>query len=668
MRYLLSALVLVTALPQLGAQPKEPLVERVQSGIKKGVSFLRGVQRQNGSWEVQGSPEGYEGGSSALALVALLNAGVPKNDPAITRGLNYLRALDSPKTYVRALQTIALVEANFPQDRQLVQQNVQWLLEARVVKDGKLMGWTYDKRPTALFRDNSNTQYAMLGLWAGRQAGVEIPRQVWESIREYYTRTQDGAGAWMYSPEGGLAGHDQASVTMTTAGLCGLLIAGMELNEGREKFEPDGTATNCGVYAEATPAARGLSWIGRHFTLHASSRVFYHLYGLERAGRLSGLRFFGEHDWYRAGSDQLTKMQQADGSWRLDESRIDWDRWPVINTSFALLFLSKGRTPVLMSKLVHGEWNPARRSGPRDENDLDWNNDRNDLRRLVPFISKELFKDLPLAWQTFDLMRAANSQTGGGGLTDEQEASITSELLQSPILYITGHKSPRLRLTAVEKKLIQRFVENGGFILAEACCGSPAFARGLKELVEDELWAGYELEKLEGTHPVWTSFFPVPPGEPYELQGLKMGCKTVLIFSPQDLSCQWESNKPDTGRGQIAFRLGTNIVAYATGREPPRPRLTPIAVAAHKTAAPPHKRGYFQVGQVYHAGDWHPAPRAMPNLMEHMNKVYGLDVMLKTEKVLIGDRSVIDAKFLYMHGRGEFRFQPEQLEHLRFDL
>ena len=54
---------------------------------------------------------------------------------------------------------------------------------------------------------------------------------------------------------------------MTTAGVCGLLISGMELNEGREVLQPDGTATNCGVYQENQPLANGLRWIGDHFKL-----------------------------------------------------------------------------------------------------------------------------------------------------------------------------------------------------------------------------------------------------------------------------------------------------------------------------------------------------------------------------------------------------------------
>src|ERR1700730_14341639 len=95
------------------------------------------------------------------------------------------------------------------------------------------------------------------------------------------------------------------------------------------------------------------------FQSELQQRTFYNLYGLERAGRLSGLRFFGAHDWYREGCQWLGRRQPADASWH--EAGY-YDQWPVVSTSFALLFLSKGRTPVLISKLVHGPW-------PRQDND-----------------------------------------------------------------------------------------------------------------------------------------------------------------------------------------------------------------------------------------------------------------------------------------------------------
>src|SRR5262249_49122828 len=140
------------------------------------------------------------------------------------------------------------------------------------------------------------------------------------------------------------------------AGLCGVLIASMGLNVGREEILADGTARNCGVYGkddeETIAGAKAMNWIKEHFTLNLRNRTFYHLYGLERTGRLTGQRFIGGHDWYREGCEFLVEQQKTvgkdAGSWYT--SNTSFDSWPVVSTSFALLFLSKGRTPVLISK------------------------------------------------------------------------------------------------------------------------------------------------------------------------------------------------------------------------------------------------------------------------------------------------------------------------------
>ena len=121
-------------------------------------------------------------------------------------------------------------------------------------------------------------------------------------------------------------------------------------------------------------------------TAKLPSDTFYSLYGIERAGRLSGLRFLGDHDWYREGCAYLVRVQKEDGSWLEPRQR---GGSKILCTSFALLFLSKGRTPVLVSKLVHG---------PGE----DWNNDRYDARNLVEYAGRELFAKQPMAWQVFD--------------------------------------------------------------------------------------------------------------------------------------------------------------------------------------------------------------------------------------------------------------------------
>src|SRR5205085_3324294 len=117
----------------------------------------------------------------------------------------------------------------------------------------------------------------------------------------------------------------------------------------------------------------------------------------------------------------------------------------------------------------------------------------------------------------------------------------------------------------------------------------------------------------------------------FNLEGIDYGCKTVVVYSPDDLSCLWESNQFQSGRGQLAFRLAGNIVAYATGMEPPKPRLTPAEVVQDDPEGRNIRRGFLKVAQLRHEGDWQPAPNAMRNLMDHLRKTAGLDVLLETK-------------------------------------
>src|SRR5262245_22138303 len=116
-------------------RPKEELVDQVKKSIDHGVQYLRQQQRQGGDWErgaVFGGIGGTTGGPTCLALLALLNSGVSPNDKVIQDGLKYLRALPPEGTYVVGLQTMVFAEAGFPQDKVLIQRNVNWLLSTAI--------------------------------------------------------------------------------------------------------------------------------------------------------------------------------------------------------------------------------------------------------------------------------------------------------------------------------------------------------------------------------------------------------------------------------------------------------------------------------------------------------------------------------------------------------
>jgi hypothetical protein len=655
----LCALVLLPpiAVPALRVQAEEKtvagdddLVKRIKRSIDESIDFLRSQQvKANGSWEV-GLSNGFVGGKTALVLLALHNAGVKSNDEAFQAGLKYLRTIPPSKTYVVGLQTMVFALVKEEQDKPRIERNVKWLLAARMAG-----GWGYDgpKPREALGGDNSNSQYAMLGLHEAIQAGFKVDEETLKEVQSFYVRTQKDGG-WCYDALRPRAN----SMTMTTAGLCNLIITGMDLAKGKAILRADGSAANCGEYIDNETVAKALNWIGRahpaEINADAVTRFnspFYCLYGIERTGRLTGQRFFGGHDWYEVGCRWLVDVQKADGSWGGASGLGTHDSQPVIATSFALLFLAKGKTPVLISKLAYG-----------GKADMGWNNKRSDVKHLVEFCSKNLFKDEPLAWQNFDVRNI-------DAPNEASRKALAAQLLQSPIVFFNGHDyAPRDK----EEDILKEYVSNGGFIFAECCCGkaqSPNFDKDFRKLM-NRLFPDAKLEPLEADHPVWLASgkFAISPRD-FPLEGIKQGCKTVVIYSPVPLAGYWEGNLhngKESERGQKAFQLGANIVAYATGMEVPRQRLSRVEITGTpKTETV--RRGFLQVGQLRHEGDWQPAPKAMSNLMAEARKV-GLDVALTTKAIYPSDEAVKAYRFLYMHGRNNFTAKKEDLQHLRFAL
>lgn len=626
-------------------RPGENLVEDVRKAIDKAIQFLKDQEKGRGNWEVDGEAAARRGGWSALAMLALLNAGVKPDEPVLQRGLAYLRTIDPEQTYTVGLQTMVFAQAGQPQDKPLIQRNVDWLVKTRIPqREGRHGGWGYGSGQGS--PDNSNTQYALLGIHEGLKVGAVVPERVLKDIQTDLLGSQQPDGGWSYRNE------PFTTVTMTTAGLCNLIITGMDLMKGKQKLRPDGSADDCGIYDENLALVKAVRWLSDSFPSRLPNmgeanrhfrHPFYALYGIERAGRLTGQRYIGGHDWYRVGCDLLVRTQNLDGSWSGGGGFGGLDSWPVVATSFSLLFLAKGRTPVLISKFAH--------NGERE-----WNRKRNDMRNLVEFTSKQVFEGLPLAWQVFDTQKVALENA-------DEIRRTTAELLQSPVVWFNGHERvPR----GAQRELLKEFVANGGFIVAEACCGSPQFDAEFRQLAK-ELFPENALIRLPDTHPIWTASgkFLVNPGE-FKLWGISQGCKTVLVYSEQPISGYWEENRYQEGRGREAFRLGANIIAYATGLEAPKPRLT-LAEVFQPEARTKVRRGFLKVGQIKYGLDWQPAPRAMRSLMEQGRKV-GLDVELEPKPVSIVDPNLADFKFLYLHGRAAFAFPKSDLTQLKWVL
>jgi hypothetical protein len=169
---------------------------------------------------------------------------------------------------------------------------------------------------------------------------------------------------------------------------------------------------------------------------------------------------------------------------------------------------------------------------------------------------------------------------------------------------------------------------------------------------------------------VWTASgkFKIVPNRHFPLYGIQQGCRTVLIYSPRDVSCWWESNKHKDGLGSEAFQLGANVVAYATGLEPPVQKGTEMEVGRKEPGKVP-PRGTLKIAQLkYVERDWQPAPKAVYNLMVSLRGLGLKNVALEPEPLSIDNDDLPDYKFLYMHGRNQFSFKAEELKALRFNL
>lgn len=275
-----------------------------------------------------------------------------------------------------------------PADLDWIREMVNWLADQQKAanttrnpqsnhKDG---AWRYPgPAQDGSLVDNSNTQYAVLGLKAASRMGVHIKNpKVWEQVCEYYIRTQDPKGpkvkrnppaqdpktgkyhfpesyrkdpgfdyarGWGYLPKRDQ--HHPSTSAMTTSGLAALITAKSELYTA--KILPKNKKLEEKIDKSIND---GIAWLTHYFTVEGNidkqKRGFgwdyYYLYGLERVGVLAQLEFFGKHPWYILGAKLLVSSQSRDGRWAAGNTPGDANN--LADTAFALLFLKRATTPV----------------------------------------------------------------------------------------------------------------------------------------------------------------------------------------------------------------------------------------------------------------------------------------------------------------------------------
>lgn len=635
---LIVAVLATLSLP--GNARAQVTAESVRDAIDQGIQFLKGQQRRDGHWD---TIEGQDGGVTALVTLSMLNAGVPAEDESIQRALRYLRTLEvrREKTYSTSLMTMVFSIAEPEKDLALIRRNVQWLERAQISEGDTKGGWGYGMG--GLRADNSNCQFAILGLHEAQKAGIEVDQQVWGRAKAYWQRIQDESGGWGY------VWGDTPSGSMTCAGIAALIITSENFLDDDDVV--DGEKINCcGSTTDQEKIEAGIKWLGEKFAVTynpgprdgiGSNYPLYYLYGLERAGRLSGRRFFGDHDWYREGAEHLiAEQQQPIGAWK--GASIGAESNPIVSTSFALLFLSKGKRPILISKYKYG-------AGDQ------WNLHNKGVHFLTREVEKAWKKEMN--WQTIDA-----------------EVASPNDLLTSPILFISGKSG--IRLAQRLKDNLRQYVEQGGFIFAEACdgdgCDGREFDRQFRRLMA-EIFPDSRMEALPPDHPIWFSQKNLRPDPERPLLGIRACCRTSVIYCPRNLSCYWklkQSSRYDRYAPSVqekidsAIDIGVNVLTYATNRDLKEKLDRPRVIANEDIDR--RSRDVLSVPKLSHAGGADDAPGAWSNLLGLFEKELELRVDATNQLVSADDPDVLSRyPILFMHGRRAFEFAPEERDNLR---
>jgi hypothetical protein len=502
----------------------------------------------------------FHTGPSALAAFALLSAGVETTQPRMAKLLAALAADQDPQmgTYVRSLRTAvwaALLDRSITRPNRikyakLLRDDMKWLMQAPYPEGT----YGYTTHEGGMWWDNSNTQFANLGLWAGSVANVEVADKHWLSMAQHWLRSQTPSGGWAYREEFG-----PPTPSMTVAGCNSLIIV---LDRFYAKAEGPyalfkGARSKPSARKEMQKIYRAIE-AGDGFLRLNPPNVMqswgYELFGLERLGLASGRAVIGGVDWFREHAESVA------------------DRAPgqdPISDAFALIFLVHGQAPVLIQKLEHGS------------DAEEWNYYSRDLAGLCRYMSRT-FERL-YRWQRLPA-----------------DASLR-ELEDAPILYISGQQKLSLSPEMLER--IRRYIERGGTVFLHADRASKVFTDSAVDTFQ-RLFADrqYRFETLEDSHPVFTCHFDKPQlhhEKRLALKGMSDGSRIPVFLCPVDIAGAWHQQRRDTF--EDLFQMMVNLRMYAA---PPYSEL-PSRLRSEPLSGPPARsRGTLSIQRLPHKGNW----------------------------------------------------------------
>ena len=577
------------ARPAAAATPAE-----VQAAIDRGKAFLYQAE-QGDNWEAVPTPdpdakggpsvEGEQyGGLTAIATFALLAAGDdPRQKPQLKKAVDWLLKTPIRGTYAlslrdQVLNAIPMTDAV----RQVVNADRDLWLKGVSTKGAArgLFGYGVDTPKDQ--GDHSTAQFGVLGLWALQQAGAEVPNGAWKLFDDVWHAQQLADGAWSYNSEMGGNVNDEARLSMTAAGVATLYITQEYIHQ----------APQCKGNIADPGIDKGIEWMAANLDGLNDGRRYYTLFGISRVGLAGGRKYFGQTDWFQLGARIALRDQQPDGSWPGGGETFN----SVPNTSFALLFLARGRAPVMMNKLEYDVAVDRPRKGAPAGVPGTWNQRPRDVANVARMASKPI--ESLLNWQVVSLK------------------DNIADLHDAPILYMAGGTSPKLSAEDVAR--LRTFCEEGGIVLGNADCGSLPFVDGFHKLGE-AMFPGRKFRPVPDDSPIYTA-------EPYPktrwktklpLEGLNNGAREVMLLMPAgDPGRTWQAEDFKPFKVDALSQMVMDVLFYSVEQDGLRTR----GVTYMLTPDPKAKRGpAIKLARIKYAGGWDPEPGGWRRLTTAMH-------------------------------------------------
>lgn len=602
----------------------EPINDgQLDAAIHELIDRLYAAQNKEGlwidAWPNDDSIHGLQyGGNTALVAYALITAGESYQNPKLRRAIRFLEEVEMNGTYAIALRD--MVWEHLPQSFQrYLNQDTRWLVDAAQPSPHGGKCYTYSDYSRFNY-SNSRTKFGLLGLWAGAKHGVGVPTNLWTDIEEHYVKSQNKDGGWPYNN----TQWDHSRGSMTAAGLIALHV--IRDYHYWPQYQQTGRTDDMPIQQSIDKALR---WFDKHFVVDhvpevggkkgGYSNVFYYLYAMERVGEASGIKYFNNKPWFESGARFIFDQLEHD---RLKPGREINSKYPgaeaanqVTSMAFALLFLSRGRAPVMIDKL--------------EIPDYAWNNRPRDMVSLTQWISDEV--ELPLKWQRVPI------------------SSDPDEWLEAPLLYLASHEA--LNLTDGQKQKIKRYIDRGGLLITAADKNSRAFSESVEALA-GELYPRYSLQPAEENDPLYSQVYPVSRVD-FDTQVLDNGVRHLIVHLPRG-DASWMLHS-DTMTRPDAWKFFVNMYYYSTEGQP-RQRLSDFDAVAQGAGG-----DNIQIARARHEGNWNPEPLAWNQQIRFMQGKLNVSIHEVDLNKLADER----APLVHIGGAENLQWSDQQVEALR---